>query len=146
MVCDGCFRSCLLPLLGDQEHPPVGRTRPTVLVVDDDPNIRYLLTCALTGEGFTVENAANGEEALTKVHQQSPQAIVLDLWMPVMSGRRFLEELRQTSPGHSIPVIAISAHGRLQASERLGVEEYLAKPFDLRALIGTVRGLVAASA
>jgi CheY-like chemotaxis protein len=134
-------------MLTERMRARPGRTLPpTVLVVDDDPGIRGLLTLAFKGEGFEVANASDGVEALTRVHEQWPQAIVLDLWMPVMNGPRFLEVLRQTSYGQSIPVVAISANGRRQTAKQLGVEALLPKPFDLRALIGTVTELVATSA
>jgi CheY-like chemotaxis protein len=146
-LCQFCYRSSFVPLLAG--GTPARRARelqPTVLVVDDDPSVRRLLTFALRTEGFAVQNAENGLEALSKIHEQWPQAIVLDLWMPIMNGPRFLEVLRQTSPGHAIPVVVVSANGTSQTAADLGVEALVPKPFDLRTLIGKVAELVAASA
>src|SRR5262245_37048462 len=79
ILCPSCYRSVFLPLLaGATPARPARESLPTVLVVDDDPAMRRLLTFALRGEGFAVENAGNGVEALSKIHEQWPQAIVLD--------------------------------------------------------------------
>lgn len=146
-LCPSCFRARFVPLLtGGMQARRTHDALPTVLVVDDDPSMRRLLTFALRGEGFAVEIAENGAEALSKIRQQWPSAIVLDLWMPIMNGPRFLEVLRQTSSGQAIPVVVVSANGASQTAADLGVEALVLKPFDLRALIGKVTELVAASA
>ena len=143
-LCKRCYTDCLVPLLSGE--PPAHRepeAQPTVLVVDDDPGVCGLVMTALEVNGFAVDIATNGKEALCKLHTMSPDAIVLDLWMPVMNGPDFLRALRQTGPGQSVPVLAISAHGACAAVSKLGVEAFLPKPFDVDALIGTVSDLIA---
>jgi len=143
-LCQHCFTSSFAPLLTGRAPSCQGAAaRPTVLVVDDDPSIRRLLRLALEGNGFQVDMAANGKEALAKVHDVPPHAIVLDLYMPIMSGPDFLRALRRSSSGQSIPVLAISAYDVHSKATDLEVEAFLAKPLELNALIGTVNGLIA---
>jgi CheY-like chemotaxis protein len=147
-LCHTCFTQSLAPLL-DSMPPPFRNDASswmTVLVVDDDPRIRRLLRLALEGTGFHVDSAANGMEALAKITQVQPDAIVLDLRMPIMSGADFLKVLRQTADGQSIPVLAISAYGSSSLKTELGVEAFLAKPFEMSELLGTVSGLIAGAA
>jgi CheY-like chemotaxis protein len=109
-----------------------------VLVVDDDPVILDMLRYALRGSGYAVETAGNGLEALHQACRRMPDAIVLDLRMPVMDGHRFIAAWRQVTVGAPIPIVAISAHERPTSAQELGVEAFLPKPFDLRELLGTV--------
>jgi CheY-like chemotaxis protein len=144
-LCQSCYISICLPLIGQADglalEQPATRS---VLVVDDEPAILKLVSAMLSGEGFAVETAANGQEALTKLHDHVPDAIVLDLRMPVMSGREFLTMWRQTAPDPRIPVIAISAHEPQATAEELGVQAFLPKPFAMSALVNTVDRLLAA--
>ncbi len=115
-----------------------------VLVVDDDPDARARLRQVLTRNGWTVAEAANGQEALDKVLHAPPQLILLDLTMPVMDGFTFLHELR-TRPGcRHIPVVVLTARD-LDAAERRrldGADRVLSKGgTDLRQLAGELRGL-----
>jgi CheY-like chemotaxis protein len=146
-LCDDCFRACFVPLLTGGPSPARAATAPpTVLVVDDDLSIRRLLGLALESEGFHVATAANGQEALAKVRDASPQAIVLDLRMPVMSGRDFLRVFRETAQTRTIPILAISAYDVDTTATELGVDAFLAKPVELHALIGMVSSLIASAA
>ena len=113
-----------------------------VLVVEDEPLIRALVAIAFEAEGYAVDTAADGAEALAKTNQQLPQAIVLDLMMPVMNGWDFLEawQCQPTSP--AVPVVVISAGGRQAEQAPRDVQAYLTKPFDLDRLVATVSGLV----
>jgi len=115
-----------------------------VLVVDDDPDARARLRQVLTRNGWTVAEAANGQEALDMVLHAPPQLILLDLTMPVMDGFTFLHELR-TRPGcRHIPVVVLTARD-LDAAERRrldGADRVLSKGgTDLRQLAGELRGL-----
>lgn len=110
------------------------------MVVDDQPAIRQLLYEALSGEGYRVEVAANGREALTKVQRERPQLILLDLKMPGLSGLETLREIQKYTPG--VPVILVTAYGELSdpgEAERLGVKSLILKPFDLNDVRNTVR-------
>src|SRR3712207_5279569 len=105
-----------------------------ILVVDDDPDIRALLTELLEGEGFHVTTAANGREALDRIGEHRPRLALLDLQMPVMNGWELLAHLRQARA--AVPVIFMSAGARVRAeAERHGADGYLAKPFDLEEVL-----------
>ena len=119
---------------------------PCVLVVDDDETIRTTVAEALEFEGYAVASATNGAEALELVRQQRPQAIVLDLMMPVMDGWQFLEHCRADARCAGTPVLVISAYRQLpQAAAGLGVKGCITKPFDLDVLLGAVERLVHAA-
>lgn len=115
-----------------------------VLVVDDEAAIRLAMAEALWDEGYDVLTATNGAEALELVRMSRPDAVVLDLMMPELSGWGFLEACRQEQLCASTRVLIVSAHRRLAAAvpERLPVHDYLAKPFELDALLGAVARLV----
>src|ERR687883_659428 len=89
-----------------------------VLVVDDDPAIRGLVADALRGEGYTVDIAAHGREALDAMRARRPSTIVLDLMMPVMDGFSFLEACHQEQLCDGVPIVVISAVQ--EALRRLG--------------------------
>ncbi|WP_445349013.1 response regulator [Desulforudis sp. DRI-14] len=115
-----------------------------LLVVDDQPAIRQLLFEALTNDGFSVELASNGREALAKVKQETPELILLDLKMPGMSGLETLREIHKISP--NVPVILITAYGELSdpgEAERMGVRCLILKPFDLNDVRKIVRKVLA---
>jgi CheY-like chemotaxis protein len=108
-----------------------------VLVVDDQEVIRDTLQVALDDEGFTVECAANGREALDILGRWKPCVILLDLMMPVMDGWAFCEEQRRT--GDHTPIVLLSAAGELDAQQRsLRAAAVIAKPFDIERVISTI--------
>jgi two-component system response regulator MprA len=115
---------------------------PRVLVVDDEPQVRATVREALALEGFDVLEAANGVEALARMKDTPPDAIVLDLWMPVMDGWAFRRAQLEAAPG--IPVVVLSALdlGRERLAE-LRASAVLGKPFDLDELFDAVRRAVA---
>jgi CheY-like chemotaxis protein len=84
--------------------------RPTLLIVDDDRDIREVLGEMLSDEGFNIEAAWNGAEALKRLHEGfRPNLIILDLMMPVMDGLTFHEHLKHSPDLASIPVIGVTA-------------------------------------
>ncbi len=83
--------------------------RQTVLVVDDDPDIRSVLSLVLSRECYTVIEAENGREALHKLHLHTPNVILCDLMMPEMNGRELLARLRSNSRTSQIPVVMLTA-------------------------------------
>jgi CheY-like chemotaxis protein len=113
---------------------------PTVLVVDDDPDIRVMLEVYLTLEGFDVVTACNGREALRHLADHHAALILLDLMMPVMDGVEFRRQ-QQRDPGiRDIPVVCVSArYDASQLAEHLGVAGCLVKPFDVDTVIAAVR-------
>lgn len=108
---------------------------PTVLVIEDDQDTREMLGRFLELEGFNVETAANGRQALERLGSGvRASVIVLDLMMPVMDGWQFrLEQIRDASLSH-IPVIVVSAAGR-DRIDKIKAEAYLSKPVDLDELL-----------
>ncbi len=113
----------------------------TVLVVDDDPAIRDFLAMALEEEGYSVETATNGREALDRVRHHPPNAILLDIMMPEMDGWMFLATRRTLSAECRCPVLVMSAAGGRHMARELGASDFLAKPFDLDTLLGKVAAL-----
>ena len=91
----------------------------TVLVVDDEPNVREYLRSVLEDAGFNVVTAADGEEALALIKKSSPDFISLDLIMPRKSGRRLLHELKKNPQWSRIPVLIVTAH----AQDELGKDD-----------------------
>jgi two-component system, chemotaxis family, chemotaxis protein CheY len=117
---------------------------PTVLVVDDDPDILDALSEILEAEGYGVTRARNGQEALDRLEPSPPGLILLDLMMPVMDGWEFARRMRQRSPEVSnLPIIVLSADRNVGARAReIGAVGHLAKPFELADLLNLVRGTV----
>jgi CheY-like chemotaxis protein len=124
--------------------------RALVLVVDDDPDILDAICDILDGEGYRVARARHGLEALERVKQEAPAVILLDLMMPVMDGLAFAEALRARERGraasvgasHStIPIVVISADGNPQKAAAVGARGFLAKPFDIDALLSQVAAM-----
>jgi two-component system alkaline phosphatase synthesis response regulator PhoP len=111
-----------------------------VLVVDDDMSVRYIVAETLRDENFTVTVAENGLEALHLLEEGlDPDALVLDLAMPVMDGRELFEEMRRRD--WHIPVLLLSAVGARQAMRELGADAAMEKPFDLDRLVARVKSL-----
>ena len=114
----------------------------SVLVVDDDTAIRTLIADALDGEGYVAVTAINGADALAKLASIKPDAIILDLMMPVMDGRAFLAALRRDQRHALIPVLVLSAsHGLGTIAPELDARACLAKPFDLDVLLAAIARL-----
>src|SRR5690348_2765391 len=107
----------------------------TVLIVDDEPHIRGFLAMVLEDEGYSVETASNGCEALTKACAQCPDAILLDLIMPVLDGAGFLRDRREHPECSAVPVLVMSAQDTRVHAETLGAQGVLMKPFDFDALL-----------
>ena len=101
----------------------------TVLVVDDEKNIQLTLSRALQMEGYAVETAGGGREALEKIAALPVDVVVMDVRMPDLDGLTVLERARQTRPG--VPVVIMSGHGSIEtvrSAFKLGAFDYLEKP------------------
>ena len=109
-----------------------------MLVVDDDASIRTLVAEALEDAGYTVETVDSGTAALERVSQAVPDAIILDIWMPSLDGFDFMRTLRGNPKTQAVPVVAMSAAYPERAAHDLGVQEFLAKPFEVTALVAAV--------
>ena len=107
-----------------------------ILVVDDDPSIRHMLSTALGDEGHEVREAGNGVDGLSIARSWRPDIIILDLMMPTMNGWQFAEAYG-SQVGPHVPVIVITAAGpgAIQSAEHLGtISSVLAKPLNIAEL------------
>jgi len=110
-----------------------------VLVVDDEPMVRETLGQVLSDEGYVVDLAVDGESALERIRAAKPDAILLDLMMPGMNGRQFLQALREDKHWDSIPVLIMTAvHGLEVNLATLGASEVVEKPFNVDELLNKV--------
>jgi CheY-like chemotaxis protein len=116
-------------------------TGASVLVVEDDFDVRDALVPILEYEGHRVTSAANGREALERLHAMDPPSVILlDLMMPVMDGEGFRKEQLRDPSLASIPVVVVSAHPRAEEkAAQMGAVACLAKPIDIDALLEHVR-------
>jgi len=114
-----------------------------ILVVDDEEDIRKIIAFRLKANGFSVNTATNGKEALEKITKERPDLIVLDFLMPVMDGFAFLKEFRKNPDYNHIPVLMLTARGATKESfETLGVDDFMPKPFDNDELNEKIRFLL----
>jgi two-component system response regulator MprA len=109
-----------------------------VLVVDDDPSIRMMVTEALAAEDYNVETASNGAEALAAIERESPAVMLLDMRMPVLDGWAVVETL-QAQHHHRVPTVVMTA---ADSAEDWCIEARadacLGKPFDINDLLAAV--------
>ena len=119
----------------------------SILVIDDEQLIRLQIRNALELEGFSVHEAANGNEGLSRIATARPDVVITDILMPDKEGIETILELRRTHP--KIKIIAISGGGRtgnkdfLRTAKHLGADRTLAKPFGLAELLRLVREVLA---
>lgn len=112
----------------------------TILVVDDEKAIRKTLSEILSFEGFTIDEAADGAEAIRKIKEQNYDCILCDIKMPKMDGIEVLDQTRELKP--DIPFIVISGHGNIETAVeavKKGAYDYISKPPDLNRLLITIR-------
>ena len=123
-----------------------GRFRKSVIVVDDEPDIVFVLRTALERAGYSVDEASNGLEALQKIGVRRPDAIILDLMMPKLDGHSVNLRLKEDPATAQIPVIVMTGKGHLKElldiREDLKVAAYLEKPFQVATLLGKLDEIV----
>ena len=115
-----------------------------VLVVDDSPQIRTILSLILEDAGFSVEGAPDGAAALDTLDSLAgarPRVIILDLAMPVMGGEEFFKRLRER--GDDTPVLILSAENAVPVGRAMGANDALSKPFDNNELLDHIAALLA---
>ena len=111
----------------------------SVLVVEDHADLREMLAVLLESEGFAVQTARNGAEALKCLDQVRPAVILLDLMMPVMTGDEFRERQLADPRYRDVPVICMTAaHDGSTRAARLNADAYFQKPVDFERLLGAV--------
>jgi CheY-like chemotaxis protein len=126
-----------------ETEEPVQRTQGSskpgrVLVIEDEESLREVIEVLVTIEGCEVKSAADGIQALDILHGWQPDLILLDLYMPGMSGREFVESYRAGSGPHA-PIIVLSGTSESpQDLEALGCAGWIAKPFNVDDLLGVV--------
>ncbi len=116
-----------------------------VLVVDDDPEVVTLVEYKLNQQGFGVESAGDGQQALDKVAADPPELILLDIMMPGLSGLDVLENLRSNGATVQIPVIMLTAKAQEDDVARgfsLGADDYIIKPFSLKELMSRINAVL----
>jgi two-component system OmpR family response regulator len=114
-----------------------------LLVVDDEPNIRELLSASLRFAGFSVSTAASGGEAIDKVRSERPDLVVLDIMLPGLDGLSVVRQLRGT--GAEVPVLFLTAKDATEdriAGLTLGGDDYVTKPFSLEEVIARIRAIL----
>ncbi|MGB5750848.1 MAG: sigma-54 dependent transcriptional regulator [Desulfobacterales bacterium] len=109
---------------------------PSILIVDDEPSILQTLSGLLADEGFEVTTAANGYEALKIIDAESPDLVLLDIWMPGIDGIETLKEIKKGNP--TIQVIIITGHGTIETAvnaTKLGAYDLIEKPLSIDKVI-----------
>ena len=114
----------------------------TVLVVDDDPHIREVVSFALRKEGYTTQEAGDGKQALRVFEAQPPDLIVLDIMMPELDGTELCRQVRKVS---SVPIVFLTSKDeeidRIVGLE-IGADDYVSKPFSPRELVARVKAVL----
>ncbi|MBI4422321.1 MAG: response regulator [Elusimicrobia bacterium] len=117
----------------------------TILMVDDEPDVLSVLEPLLAAEGYRVETARDGEEALRRIQERRPDLVLLDLQMPGMGGRAVCDVLRHQPSTRWLPIIVLT--GRAAPAEEIGclehgADDFVAKPFDSRELTARIQALI----
>ncbi|MBW1940949.1 MAG: sigma-54-dependent Fis family transcriptional regulator [Deltaproteobacteria bacterium] len=112
---------------------------PTILIVDDEPSILQILKCMLADENFEVITASNGYEALKIIEAESPDLVLLDIWLPGIDGIETLKEIKKNTP--YIPVIMITGHGTIEtavSATKFGAYDFIEKPLSIDKIIMSI--------
>lgn len=124
---------------------PSGCLKPLVLVVEDEAAFATMLRYNLEKQGFRVEEAVDGEEALKCVDQEKPDLVLLDWMLPAMSGIEVCRQIRQRSATPNLPVIMVTARTGDQDLVRgldAGADDYVTKPFSMDGLVARMRAVL----
>ena len=118
---------------------------PTVLIVEDDEDSRYLMRLELEDLGYLIVEAENGEKAVEVAEREHPDIILMDLSLPVMDGIAATQKIRATEGFNGVPVIAVTAHQEMDFREEAkaaGFDAYVTKPIDMAWLSELIKGLL----
>jgi len=122
-----------------------GLSKPLVLVVEDEAALATMLRYNLEKQGFRVEEAADGQEALTRIAEAQPDLVLLDWMLPVMSGIEVCRQIRRRPNTRDLPVIMVTARTEDQDAVRglnTGADDYITKPFNMESLLARMRALL----
>jgi two-component system alkaline phosphatase synthesis response regulator PhoP len=117
----------------------------SILVVEDENEIRELIRYNLAKEGYDVVEARTGEEALTKAHAQLPTLVLLDLMLPELDGLEVCRRLKRDYLAQHVPIVMLTAKGEesdVVAGLEVGADDYITKPFSPRVLTARVRAVL----
>lgn len=116
-----------------------------ILIVDDDANIRTLLSVNLTANGYAIETAVDGKDALEKITRDPPWLIILDVMMPEVDGWEVCKYVKDDPDLENVKILMLTARDtqrdRLIGQKVLKADEYLTKPFDIDVLIAKIGAL-----
>ncbi|MBU6498032.1 MAG: phosphate regulon transcriptional regulator PhoB [Rhodospirillales bacterium] len=124
---------------------PTSMLRPLVLVVEDEPALATMLRYNLEKQGYRVEEAADGQEALTRITETQPDLVLLDWMLPVISGIEVCRQIRRRPNTRELPIIMVTARTEDQDAVRglnTGADDYITKPFNMEALFARIRALL----
>lgn len=122
-----------------------GSAKPLILVVEDEAPLVTLLRYNLEKQGFRVDEAGDGTEALTKITESPPDLLLLDWMLPTLSGIELCRQIRRRPTTRGLPVIMLTARAEDQDAVRgleTGADDYITKPFSPEALIARIRALL----
>src|SRR5690606_7075 len=144
---EGSTFTVILPAQAEEERAPARAPRKRnaanehceVLVIDDDPAVRDLVSRYLVKEGFRVQTAQTGEEGIELARRMHPEAITLDLLMPGIDGWSVLTQLKADPGLANIPVVIVTSRDDKHRGYTLGAADYLTKPLDQQRLVSIIR-------
>lgn len=114
-----------------------------VMVCDDDRGILDLIEMIMEDAGFSVISEINSLNAISRIEKERPDLLILDIWMPVLSGDQVLKSIKDSNSIIKLPVLMYSASKEGESiAEAAGADDYIAKPFDLDELVGKVNRLL----
>lgn len=117
----------------------------TILVVEDENDIRELIRYNLVKEGYEVVEAKSGEEALTRAHSQLPTLVLLDLMLPELDGLEVCKRMKRDYLAQHVPIVMLTAKGEesdIVAGLEVGADDYITKPFSPRVLTARIRAVL----
>lgn len=122
-----------------------GQTKPLILVVEDEAALATMLRYNLEKQGFRVEEASDGQEALSRINELQPDLVLLDWMLPVMSGIEVCRQVRRRPQTRDLPIIMVTARTEDQDAVRglnTGADDYITKPFSIEFLLARMRALL----
>ncbi|WP_166416621.1 response regulator transcription factor [Cochlodiniinecator piscidefendens] len=117
----------------------------TVLLIEDEPNIREAIRFILSREGWNVETHSDGQTAFERTKEVRPDVVILDVMLPNRSGYEILQDLRGFTETETLPILMLTARGQTkdrELAERFGASRFMTKPFSNTEVLESVRELV----